>query len=118
MAATRVEELAKLFEEPVTKSWLRWEGPSAVVGLAESIEQPAEAEKANRQAQRPLQGPPLIRQLLAKPRFEELPLVQQRQSAEELQMSFAGAMRLVLEGSQRLAVQLAEAERVRLQQVN
>ena len=33
-------------------------------------------------------------------------------------MSSAGAMNLVLEGSQRLAVQLAEAERVRLQQVN
>ena len=109
MAATRAVELAKLLQRPVTMSLLRWEGPSAVVGLATSIEQQAEARQAGRQVQRLLQVPRLVEQLLAVLLFEGLPLVQAWQPAEELQMSSVGAMRLVLEGPQRLITQLLEA---------
>ena len=56
-----------------------------------------------------LQVPRLVEQLLAVLLSEELPLVQPWQPAEELQMSSVGAMRLVLEGPQRLITQLLEA---------
>ena len=96
---TGVVELAKLFQRLVTESWLRWEGlllSSAGVGVAESIVDQAEVKKVNRLVQRQLKAPQLIEQLLAKLRFEGLrSLAQPRRyavEAEELQMSFVGAM--------------------------